>query len=131
MNSEFIKQEIISLHAFFTDWYNGVIESDELNTIFDQFDDDFTITFPDGSVHSKSDLLSLLKADYGSDENHLIEIRDISIEPASDGYFNASYQEWQYSRGDDTPYLKLQTEAVLMTQGGSLKWVSIFEQVIV
>lgn len=123
-----IKQEIFEIHELFQAWYQGALSKDDLEAkIGIRLAEDFVMTFPDGSLHTKTDLLGMMRPDRGNDPLYRIVISDIEIESHSPAEHRVSYVESQYWVGTEQPNLAIQTQSVLRDSSSGLVWVAIHE----
>lgn len=112
-----ISSGLIELHQLFIAWYRGDGEQDVLEAKITAFlDPSFQMVFPDATVVSREELLSMMVRDYGNTDDYIIELHDISVQAVDLTVFVAQYQEWQYWGGDVAPKVMLQSSAVV-------KWV--------
>ena len=84
-----IKLEIIELHQFFQDWFNGKLENnkEEFSRVTSVLDDLFTLITPNGQIMTKNDLLDLLHSSHNSKSPELqfiIKIAHINVKFSSE-----------------------------------------------
>ena len=85
-----IQKEIVEIHQYFEDWYNGSSAEDydefDLN-VSNRFCDNFKIVMPDGTLYQKNEILKVIKDGYGTGDNFQIEIKMISTEAIREDLF--------------------------------------------
>lgn len=96
-----IEKEIIRLHVFFEDWFNGTIDlSDET---FRQFADSmapsFSIVAPSGAHLSRHQILESVYGAYNKRPGTRISIANPRVVYHADGHLLAMYEEWQNDQG--------------------------------
>ena len=102
--------EVIELHQFFQDWFNGVLT--DTPAAFARFAEvmapAFVIVMPDGRAIPREPLLSGLAQAYGSWQTRghgRIEIKNFEVrQTLADGVI-ATYEEWQVIEGQETARL--------------------------
>ncbi|WP_299669428.1 hypothetical protein [uncultured Ruegeria sp.] len=77
---EIVKKEIVDLHDFFTEWFNGTVERDVLVPNFlSRMDDNIIFIPPDGTILAGDVLKGGFYRGYGSNKDFRIQIRDVTI----------------------------------------------------
>jgi hypothetical protein len=95
------KKEIIELHTFFEEWFNGALEKTRTNfkRVENVLDSNFTLITPSGLKKSRDELITLLWEAAGSrinTESPLdIWIENYLFEQVGTGLFLVTYEEWQ------------------------------------
>ncbi len=93
------KKEIVELHQFFQDWFNGTIPNDEAT--FARFanvlDASFAIVSPAGKLATRDALLSGLHKAYAHSEQNpgRIWIENVVVRQEEAGFILVTYEEWQ------------------------------------
>ena len=90
-----ITNEIIELHEFFQNWFNGTIPQSEFSRFAGVMDKDFKIISPPGDLTERSKLVSGLEKSYGNNSTIQISVRNISVESICDNIYIAIYEEIQ------------------------------------
>ncbi|WP_420631245.1 hypothetical protein [Candidatus Leptofilum sp.] len=96
MNCE---KEIVELHQFFQDWFNGEISEED--NVFARFSkvmaDGFYIVPPSGRLSLRTPLVTNLRQLYGNSQANpgKIWIQDVQIRHQSADLILATYEEWQ------------------------------------
>jgi hypothetical protein len=126
---EDISREILEIHELFQAWYQGVLPEGDLSSkIGVRLAEDFCMTFPDGSVHTKADLLAMMQADWGNDSKYRIVISDIVMLDAKDSLCWVTYTESQYWYGAEEANLVIHAVSSLRRSPEGWLWVSIYEE---
>lgn len=130
MNAEHVENEIIELHQFFQDWFNGELEdSDEaFGRFVSVMNDGFGIVSPSGQLTELDKLTQQLRSAYGQHDNIRIWIKNYKLRRI-DGYsVIATYEEWQQV-GEDAPYGRISTVAFLENRDlpNRLEWFHVHE----
>ncbi len=127
-SEEEIKYEILEIHELFQEWYRGTLSDTDLESnIGAHLAEEFQITFPDGTAHTKNDLLKMMRPDRGNDPRYRIRISDIRIQRSLTDTHQVRYVESQYWEGAEKPNLIIQTSSILRGSSNGLLWVSIHE----
>lgn len=126
MSNEQVTQEIIDIHLLFQQWYRGEIPKSFLETrIAPRLAENFFIIFPDGQKQTRTELVEMMRGDYGNEPTFCIEIAHIQIDPLSDIRYSASYEEWQ--RWGDGEVFGILTRSILEAHNKRVQWISIEE----
>lgn len=96
------RREIEGLHAFFVDWYDGVVDRGAFARMERAIGPDFVMVTPAGTVLDRQAVLGMVREGYGrtAGEGFDIEIRDVEVVHAGDETTLARYEEWQ-STGEE------------------------------
>jgi hypothetical protein len=100
------RNEVIELHRFFEDWYNGVIEeSDEQFSRLEMaLGEGFLIISPDGRKTARKPLLTSLRRLHASHCNDpspfRIWIGNVTVRPLTERIVLVTYEEWQENDGE-------------------------------
>ncbi|MFV2013866.1 MAG: hypothetical protein ACC656_00420 [Candidatus Heimdallarchaeota archaeon] len=97
-----IINEIVDLHEFFQNWFNGTIPQNEFSRFIEAINTDFQIISPRGDLTNKSDLVAILKNGYARNNLIKIAVTDVNIKPISDDIFLAIYREIQTTGTETT-----------------------------
>lgn len=93
------KQEIIELHQFFQDWYQGELEESEheFNRFARVMAEEFSIISPTGSINHRDAILEMVRHSYGSWENRngRIWIENVVMHWQDGDMCLLTYEEWQ------------------------------------
>lgn len=132
MESE-CKREVIELHQFFQDWFNGEIaESDDIFArCSDVLSTGFTIVSPDGRMTDRENLLPALRHAYGSrrGENGSFRIwtENLQVRQLAEDLALVTYEEWQSKEEHTTARL---SSAVFQRKEGlphNAAWLHVHE----
>ena len=99
------EKEVLELHQFFQEWFNGTLENTE--AAFERFDsvmaDDFEIINPEGQKSSRAGIIARLQAAHGFQANATppmrIWIENLHSRPLPGGDQLVTYEEWQETGG--------------------------------
>lgn len=124
------ENEIIELHQFFQDWFNGVLENTDkaFARFTDVMSEGFGIISPAGQISELDDLTDSLRAAYGSHGKIRIWIENIQLRRQDGRMLIATYEEWQQV-GEEKSYGRVSTvvfrENIDMPNG--LEWFHVHE----
>lgn len=99
------EKEVVDLHQFFEDWFNGKLDNNE--TEFDRFDAvmaaDFEIINPAGVSSSRAGIIDRLQGSHGfqsgATEPMRIWIENVRSRALSGELHLVTYEEWQETEG--------------------------------
>ena len=102
---EACRQEVVELHQFFQDWFNGILEaSDESFARFaDVIDEDFVIVQPNGEMTARGPLVDRLRKSHGSRKEGgqiRIWIENYRLHRSAGDLAVVTYEEWQDLGGE-------------------------------
>ena len=96
------RQEVLELHQFFQDWFNGVLEpTDESFARFaDVIDEDFVLISPSGRMTGRAPLVERLRGAHGSakESGSRIWIESYRLHRLAGDFAVVTYEEWQEGR---------------------------------
>ncbi len=92
-----VEAEIVQLHQFFQDWYNGALpESKEtFQRLKNALADGFRIITPDAKIIERETILNAIESAHNTRSDMRIWIEDVRIQRWFEDQILASYQEWQ------------------------------------
>ncbi|OLS25764.1 MAG: hypothetical protein HeimC2_16990 [Candidatus Heimdallarchaeota archaeon LC_2] len=90
-----ITKEVIELHKFFQNWFNGMIPESDFSRFSDVMAPNFKIISPSGELTEQSTLISSLRNAYGKNSTLQISVQNISVYPISSNIYLAIYEEVQ------------------------------------
>lgn len=123
-----VREEIVSLHQFFVDWYSGQLEQSSFEPGFlARMDPRFTMIEPGGRLLRFNELKSLLRQRRGSNPDFRIAIRQVCVQRASERYVFATYQEWQRNALASEPADNARISTVLFRRDEGLQWLHVHE----
>jgi hypothetical protein len=102
-----IENEIVQLHQFFQDWFNGDIEPSEgqFARLDDVLAENFSMIAPNGNIIEREPLLERLRLAHNSRQGMRIWIENVRILRWFDTMALATYEEWQEIQGQVTSRL--------------------------
>ncbi len=93
---QIIEKEVVDLHVFFTQWFNGTVEREALAPRFlSHMADDLVFITPEGHVMGHDHLRLGFEQTYGTNPEFKIEIRDVKILQKLGTKALVKYTEWQ------------------------------------
>ncbi len=124
---EQVTKEIVDLHDFFTQWFNGTTQRDQLESRFlTNLHEDVIFIPPEGHILSRSMLKEGFDKGFGSNTDFRIQIRDVTIRHKIGNLVLATYTEWQ-AGATQSENINARVTTVLMEMGVSIKWLHIQE----
>lgn len=125
---EKVRNEIIDLHDFFMEWFNGTVDRDQLEPRFlSRLDKDVVFIPPEGSIISGDGLKDSFEKGYGSNTEFRIKIRDVKIRHRVGDAVLATYTEWQTGDVHSSKANNARITSVLMEIGPPIRWLHIHE----
>ncbi|MDO6728238.1 hypothetical protein Q4544_14960 [Cognatishimia sp. 1_MG-2023] len=125
---ERVTNEIVDLHDFFTEWFNGSVNRDQLEPRFlSRLHKDLQFIPPEGFVMSGSALKNGFEQGYGSNPDFRIQIRDVDIRHERDGLVLATYTEWQTGAALSAHANNARVTTVLMEMTSPITWLHLQE----
>lgn len=121
---EQVRREVVELHDFFVDWFNGTIDRDQLQDGFiAHMHPDFIFLTPDGIERSRDDLVTGFKAAHGGNPAFRIQVRDVKVRHDLGDQVVATYTEWQ--KGSQTTAVPntARITTVVMTKDQPPRWL--------
>ena len=101
------RAEIEDFHAFFDDWFQGLVPEDEdvLHTRHGaRLAGDFQLTYPGGVTMDKDGLIGGVRRAYGNSPGFKVQIRNVRLRPLDcAGHLLVNYEEWQKNAVHSTP----------------------------
>ena len=128
-----VRDEIETLHDFFTGWFNGTLpESGEVfaQGLTDHLHPDFEIVLPSGTVCNRDGLLTPVQQAWGTNPEFRAVVRDVRVlgEWPQAGLVLAAYVEAQTGARNTTPADNLRHATVLFERiAGRLVWRHLHE----
>ena len=128
-----IKKEIIDLHQFFEDWFNGKLKNTEED--FSRFTkvmgEGFEIISPFGTKTNRSALMEKLRNAYGlksgSEKKYRIWIENVHTRKLEDNLFLITYKEWQEVDGVTKGRLSTAILKENSTNPNKIEWLHVHE----
>ena len=90
------RREIEALHAFFVDWYDGILDEDAVARLRGALGEDFEMVVPTGAVLDRHAVLAMVREGYGktAHEGFDIEIRNVALVRDLGDAALVRYEEW-------------------------------------
>ncbi|WP_282092066.1 DUF4440 domain-containing protein [Epibacterium ulvae] len=124
---EIVTKEIVDLHDFFTQWFNGTVERDQLAPRFlSHLDDNVIFIPPEGHILTGDMLKGGFDSGYGSNTDFRIQIRDVAIRQEVGDLVMATYTEWQIG-ATQSAHKNARVTSVLMKMTTPVTWLHIQE----
>ena len=125
---ETVTKEIVELHDFFTEWFNGTANRDQLEPLFlSRMHKDLMFISPEGQVMTVDMLKSGFDQGYGSNPEFRIAIRDVDVRCERGDLVLATYTEWQRGAARSASSNNARVTTVLMELGEPLTWLHVQE----
>ncbi len=128
-----VRDEIETLHDFFTGWFSGALpESDEVfaRDLTNHLHPDFEIVLPSGTVFDRDGLLTPVREAWGTNPEFRAVVRDVRVlgEWPQAGLVLAAYVEDQSGARNTTPADNLRHATVLFERRAErLVWRHLHE----
>ncbi|MFY0611607.1 MAG: DUF4440 domain-containing protein [Hyphomicrobiaceae bacterium] len=127
------RDEIEEVHAFIAAWFRGDVAQDD--ALFEKqfaarLDTALVNIQPSGQVLTRDDLLTGIRAGYGSNPAFQIEIEDVALRCAGHDLALVTYVEFQRGARNTDPADNRRVSSVLfrgLNAGGTLIWMHIHE----
>jgi len=125
--------EIVELHSFFQDWFNGKLEKNE--KMFQRFpsvlDDKFELITPSGQKLTRDEILKIVWNSYAtranSDNPMNIWIENFNYKQISEGLFLVTYEEWHKIDVNNTGRLSTAIFQKSDNKFNGINWVHVHE----
>jgi len=125
---ERVTEEIVDLHDFFTEWFNGTADRDQLEPRFlSRVHENLQFIPPEGQVMTSSMLKEGFERGYGSNADFRIQIRDVDIRYERGNTVLATYTEWQTGASQSANANNARVTSVLMEMSTPATWLHIQE----
>lgn len=125
---ETVTHEIVELHDFFTQWFNGTVERDQLEPRFlAHLHEDMLFIPPEGHVMTSASLKEGFGRGYSSNPDFRIQIRDVDVRYERDHMVLATYTEWQTGATQSGSVNNARITTVLMKMTSPITWLHIHE----
>ena len=124
------RQEVIELHQFFQDWFNGNLATTKayFARLTDVLGAEFVIVGPDGRLTERATLITGLRQAYGSRNDFKIWIENFRFHSYRGSMVVVTYEEWQQA-GDGSIAARIST-AVFQEKVGTpngVMWLHVHE----
>lgn len=124
-----LEAEIVQLHQFFQDWYNGDIRNTKeiFSRLVNALADGFRIIMPDGAIIERNTIIEAIERDYNTKSAMRIWIEDVRVQRWFDDHVLASYQEWQEIDGNTTVRISSVLFKEKSKNPNGLEWLYVHE----
>ena len=124
-----IETEIVQLHQFFQEWFNGDISLNDkiFSRLNDTLDPEFIMITPDGKHLNQKNVLKSVRFGYGKREGIKIWIKNVTLHHQIGDIAIATYEEWQDIDGRITTRI---SSAIFISNPGnpnSINWLHLHE----
>lgn len=124
---ETVTKEIVDLHDFFTQWFNGTVDRDQLEPQFlSRLDENVVFIPPEGHILTGGMLKGGFDQGYGSNKGFRIQIRDVIIRQEIGDLVLATYTEWQIG-ATQSEHANARVTSVLVKMTSPITWLHIQE----
>ena len=127
------KKEIVQLHTFFEEWFNGTLEQTKTNfrRVEEVLDPDFELITPSGIKQSRKELIPLLWEAAGSRVNTKspldIWIENYLFRPIGTDLYLVTYEEWQKDEERKRGRLSTAVFKKTVNEYNNLCWLHVHE----
>ena len=123
-----VRNEIVELHNFFTEWFNGTAESEQLEErLISRLHSDFVYVPPEGTLLKREHLADGFQRGFGSNKDFRIQIRDVVVRHGMGNRVLATYTEWQVGAKLSGQVNNARVTTVLLEMGQPITWLHIQE----
>jgi hypothetical protein len=124
-----VEAEIVQLHQFFQDWYNGAIPNsdDVFNRLENALAEGFRIITPQAQIIRRDSILDAIKKNHNTRLAMRIWIEGVQIQSWFEEHVLATYQEWQQRDAQTTVRL---SSVILRSNPelpNGLQWIYVHE----
>ena len=125
---EKVQKDIVELHDFFTEWFNGTAAADQLDDqVLSRLHPDFTFVSPEGTLMTRDHLAVGLREAHGSNSDFRIQIHDVIVRYEMGNRVLATYTEWQTGARQSGEANNARFSTVLMEVGNPVTWLHLQE----
>ncbi len=130
-NLEFVRNEIVALHDFFTGWFNGTLPQDDAlfnDNIGRRLVAGFVNIQPSGAVLERDALIGMLRSGYGKNPEFKITIEDVVVRQKLEGGLTlATYVECQTGAQNSQASNKRLSSVLMKNRGDHADWYWVHE----
>lgn len=124
---ETVTKEIVDMHDFFIEWFNGSVDRGQLEPQFlSRLDENVVFIPPEGHILTGGMLKGGFDRGYGSNKDFRIRIRDVVIRQEIGDLVLATYTEWQIG-ATQSAYANARVTSVLLKMTSPVTWLHIQE----
>ncbi|ATG45632.1 hypothetical protein [Phaeobacter piscinae] len=125
---EIVTKEVVDLHDFFTEWFNGTVERDQLDPQFlSRLDKNVTFIPPEGHIMTGDMLRGGFDRGYGANKDFRTKIRDVTIRHEVGDLVMATYTEWQTGAALSAEKNNARVTSVVVKMSNPVTWLHIHE----
>ncbi|MEJ6393467.1 hypothetical protein V8J82_09390 [Gymnodinialimonas sp. 2305UL16-5] len=123
-----VNKEIVDLHNFFTGWFNGTVDRDQLEPRFlSRLHNDVQFIPPEGSVMTTEIIREGFGRGYGTNSNFRSHIRNVDLRYFRGELALATYTEWQTGATLSPDANNARRTSVLVEMTDPITWLHIQE----
>lgn len=125
---EIVNEEIVALHDFFTEWFNGTVDRNLLEPRFlSRLHKDVQFIPPEGMVMTADAIREGFNRGYGTNLKFRSHIRDVDIRYFRGDLVLATYTEWQTGAALSDEANNARRTSVLIEMTNPITWLHIQE----
>lgn len=125
---EDVRREVVDLHAFFVDWFNGTVDRDHLEPRFlSHMSEDVVFISPEGRTMGREQLRAAFDQGHGANPGFRIEVRDVEIRRHIGSMVLITYTEWQIGSKTPPHANNARLTSALIETGSPPSWLHIHE----
>jgi hypothetical protein len=124
-----IHNEIIQLHQFFQNWFNGMLpfNKDNFSRLENALEPGFLLINPYGSCLNRDGILDSLRSAYNTEKSIRIWIEKPSVKHSFGNITIATYQEWQKKDQKTTSRFSTVVFRAHQINPNGVRWVHVHE----
>jgi len=124
-----VEAEIVQLHQFFQDWYNGAIDAtgETFSRLDEALAEGFRLITPEARVIERDSILEVIRKDHNTRLAMRIWIEDVCIQHWFEDHVLATYQEWQQRDSQTTTRLSSVFMRLNPDKPNGLEWLFVHE----
>lgn len=127
--TESCRREVIDLHAFFQDWFQGDLPATD--QAFERFSaalaPGFEFVTTSGGVRTRDETLAGVRGAHASDAETRIWTKNERVTPLADGLHLVVYEEWQVRAGEERARISTAIMRENEEAPGGLEWLHVHE----
>jgi hypothetical protein len=125
---EIVTKEVVDLHNFFTEWFNGTVERGQLDPQFlSRLDTNIIFIPPEGHIMTGDMLRGGFDRGYGANKDFRTKIRDVMIRHEIGDLVMATYTEWQMGAALSAEKNNARVTSVVVKMTNPVTWLHIHE----
>ncbi len=121
--------EVVGLHHFFQDWFNGVLPASEraFERVEQVLAPSFWMITPDGNFVRREALIEGLKAAHRTRQNMRIWIQNTAIQSKNGDILTETYEEWQEINDKTTARISSAQFEISPSAPNGVHWLHVHE----